>query len=112
MNHAIANATTASGMVIRNTEPHQKCSSNAPAISGPRAEMPPPIADQRAIDFVRCGPDHSAVMSARVVGYAIPADRPPSNRAAISTCSFGAKAASRHAGTERVTPRISISLRP
>ena len=30
--------------------------------------MPPPSADHNAIDFVRPGPDHSAVMSARVVG--------------------------------------------
>ena len=30
--------------------------------------MPPPIADHSAIDFVRPGPDQSAVMSASVVG--------------------------------------------
>ena len=30
--------------------------------------MPPPIADQSAIDFVRPGPDHSAAISASVVG--------------------------------------------
>ncbi len=43
---AMTSATTASGSVTRNTEPHQKYSRSAPAISGPRAEMPPPIADQ------------------------------------------------------------------
>ncbi len=32
-------ATTASGRVTRNTDPHQKCSSSAPAISGPSAEI-------------------------------------------------------------------------
>ena len=30
--------------------------------------MPPPSADQSAIDFVRAGPDHNAVISASVVG--------------------------------------------
>ena len=71
---AMTSATTASGSVTRNTEPHQKCSSSAPAISGPSAEMPPPIADHSAIDLVRDCPDHSAVMSASVVGYAMPAE--------------------------------------
>ncbi len=82
---AMTSATTASGSVTRNTEPHQKCSSRAPAISGPRAEMPPPIADQSAIDLVRDCPDQSAVMSASVVGKAMPAESPPRMRAATST---------------------------
>ena len=46
------------------------------------------------------GPDHSAVMSASVVGYAMPAERPPTSRATNSTTSVGAHAATRHAGTE------------
>ena len=43
-----------------------------------------------AIDFVRGCPDHSAVISANVVGYAIPADNPPATRARKSTSSDGA----------------------
>ena len=65
---AITRATTASGSVTRKTEPHQKLSSRSPATSGPSAEIAPPSADQRAIDFVRPGPLHSAVISASVVG--------------------------------------------
>ena len=65
---AITKATTARGNVMRNTDPHQKCSKRAPATSGPSAEMPPPNADQSAMDFVRAGPDHNAVISASVVG--------------------------------------------
>ena len=65
---ASTSASTASGSVTRKTEPHQKCSSSAPDTSGPSAEIAPPIADQSAIDRVRAGPDHSAVMSASVVG--------------------------------------------
>ena len=109
---AMTSATTASGSVTRNTEPHQKCSRSAPAISGPRAEMPPPIADQSAIDLVRDCPDQSAVMSASVVGKAMPAESPPRTRAAASTPSVGAYAASRHAGIDSSTPPISIILRP
>ena len=39
-----------------------------PAASGPSAEMAPPKADHSAIDRVRAGPDHSAVINASVVG--------------------------------------------
>ena len=60
--------------------------------------MPPPSADQSAIDFVRAGPDHNAVISASVVGYAMPAERPPTTRAAKSTVSDGAKPATSDAG--------------
>ena len=109
---AITKATTASGSVIRNTEPHQNSSSSAPAVSGPSADTPPPRADHRAIDFVRAGPDHSAVIKASVVGYAMPAERPPRMRAAISTSTDPAQAASRQAGTERTSPRRSIFFRP
>ena len=64
----MTSATTASGSVTRKTEPHQKCSSSSPESSGPSAEIAPPSADHSAIDFVRAGPDQSAVISARVVG--------------------------------------------
>src|SRR6187455_2300263 len=50
-NHAIKKAAIASGRVTRKTEPHQKCSSKAPEINGPSAEIPPPIADHKAIDL-------------------------------------------------------------
>ncbi len=65
---AITSATTASGRVTRKTEPHQKCSSRKPDISGPSDEMAPPSADHSAIVLVRPGPDHSAAIRARVVG--------------------------------------------
>src|SRR5271169_6136971 len=64
----IARATAARGNVIRKTEPHQKCNKSQPEISGPSEEMAPPMPDHNAIDFVRAGPDQSAVMNARVVG--------------------------------------------
>ena len=42
--------------------------SSAPESTGPSAAIAPPIPDQSAIDLVRAGPDHSAVISASVVG--------------------------------------------
>ncbi len=46
---ARTSTTTASGSVTRNTDPHQKCWSSAPATSGPSAEIAPPSADHNAI---------------------------------------------------------------
>ena len=64
----MTSATTASGRVIRKTDPHSNSSSIAPATSGPSDAMAPPRADHSAIDFVRPGPDQSAAISASVVG--------------------------------------------
>ena len=50
---AITRATAASGRVMRKTEPHQKCPSSQPAVSGPSAEIAPPIADHSAMARVR-----------------------------------------------------------
>ena len=65
---AMYNASSASGMVIRKTEPQLKYWSSSPARTGPSMAVPPPSADHRAIDRVRAGPDHSAVIRASVVG--------------------------------------------
>ena len=74
--------------------------------------MAPPMPDHSAIDFVRPGPDQSAVISASVVGYAMPAESPPRRRAPKRTSSVGAHAASTQAGIDSAMPRTSISLRP
>src|SRR6185437_9414677 len=97
---------------MMNTDHQSKPSRSAPATSGPSADMPPPSADQRAIDLVRPGPDQSAVISASVVGYARPAETPPSTRAPKRTTSDQANAASRLAGMESAMPRSSRSFRP
>ena len=109
---AITRPIAASGSVSRKTEPHQKCSSRIPEQSGPRAAIAPPVAAHSAIDFVRAGPDQSAAISASVVGYAIPAASPPRTRAPNRNSTDGAQAASRSAGTVRIIPRTSRSLRP
>ncbi len=109
---AMTSAMPASGTVRRKTEPHQKCSRRIPAQSGPSALIAPPIAAQSAIERVRSGPAQSAVMSASVVGYAMPAARPPKMRAKISTSSDGAQAARQSAGMVSTIPRMRSSLRP
>ena len=83
-----------------------------PATRGPSADSPPPIADHKAIAFVRAGPAHSAVMSASVVGYAMPAETPPTMRAKMRKPSDGAYAAAMDAGIDSEIPRTSIILRP
>ena len=105
-------ATTASGSVMRKTDPHSNWVSSAPETSGPSAAIAPPSADQSAIDFVRPGPNHNAVIRASVVGYAIPAASPPPTRATNSTSSDGAKAASSDMGIASAVPRTSIIFRP
>ena len=65
---AMTSATTASGRVTRNTDPHTKCSRRKPDTSGPSAAIAPPSADHSAIERVRLGPDHRAAIMARVVG--------------------------------------------
>ena len=80
----------ANGSVNRNADPHQKSSSNQPAINMLSADAAPPTADQSAIERVRPGPFHSAVISASVVGYAIPAASPPRIRASTRTPTEGA----------------------
>src|SRR5204863_9462511 len=86
--------------------------SKKPESSGPREAIAPPSADHSAIDFVRPGPVHRAVISASVVGYAIPAAMPPPSRATKRTTSEGEYAASRDIGIASAVPRTSIVLRP
>ena len=105
-------ATTASGSVSRNTEPQEKCWSRKPAHRGPSALIAAPSPDHSAIAFVRLGPDQSAVISASVVGYAMPADRPPPTRASPRTVSLGANAASSENGIASAVPPTAIRLRP
>ncbi len=109
---AITSAIAASGSVSRKTDPHQKWSSRIPAQSGPSALSAPPVAAHRAIAFVRAGPDQSAVISASVVGYAIPAASPPRTRALNRTSIDGDHAARQSAGTVTTMPMTSSFFRP
>ena len=104
-------ATTASGSVTRKTEPHQKCSSRAPATSGPSAAIAPPIADHSAIDLrpARARPQRGDQRQRRRVGHAgrEAAERPGRRRARRRT---GAYAASRQAGIDSAMPEQQHQL--
>ena len=105
-------ATNASGTVIRKHEPHQNLLRTSPESKGPSAAIEPPTADHAAIDLTRAGPDHSAVISARVVGKAMPAATPPRTRAPMRKVMFGAHAAAIEVGMARVVPSRSMPFRP
>ncbi len=109
---AASSAATASGAVTRKTEPHQATVRSHPASSDATASMAPPAADHRAIDRVRAGPSHSAVMRASVVGKAMPAATPPRTRATMRMPTVGAQAATSAVGTVPAIPRTSMRLRP
>ena len=97
---------------MRNTDPQSNFRSSAPASRGPSAADAPPIPDHNAIDLVLPGPDQSAVISARVVGKAMPAAIPPPTRARKSMSAEGANAASSEKGIASAVPSTSIFLRP
>ena len=46
-------ATTTTGTLTRKTEPHQKCSSSQPPVTGPMATAMPAVADQMAMAWAR-----------------------------------------------------------
>ena len=107
------NAMAARGTAMRNTDPHQKYSSSSPATTGPSTAPPAPMADHRAIARARPAPsDHRAVMSARVVGNAMPAATPVKMRPATSTSVVGAQALMALAGTVSARPSSSMRRRP
>jgi hypothetical protein len=87
---AIIRATMARGNVIRNTDPQLANVRRYPEIKGPRAAIAAPTPDHNAIARVRFGSDHKAAISARVVGKAIPAAKPPIIRAKIRISMDGA----------------------
>ena len=109
----MTSATTASGIVTRKTEPQSKCSSSAP--DDERPERGDRAAERRPErDRLRpAGPDHSAVISASVVGYAMPAREPADDTGDEQHLVRGREAGQeRQAGIESAMPRTSISLRP
>ena len=72
-------------MLIRKTEPHQKCSSRTPLSTGPSA-MPPVITPvQMPIAFARCLASWNMLrISASVDGIRVAPAMPSTARAAIS----------------------------
>ena len=106
-------AATATGMTTRKTQGQSATSRIRPDSSGPDTEIAPPMAAHNAIERVRAGPGpHSAAIKERVVGYAMPAAKPPKRRPKIKTLIVGANPLMSAAGIASATPRTAISLRP
>lgn len=67
--HCNSSATMTIGTLMRNTEPHQKCSSKKPPVTGPNATAAPDTADHTPIDFARStGSRNTSMRIASVLG--------------------------------------------
>jgi hypothetical protein len=99
--------------LIRNTEPHQKCSSRNPPSTGP-SEIPPIItALQNAIAFDRwAGSWNRFRISASVDGISVAPPMPRTARAAISCSGLCAYAAATDASPNATAPNKSSRRRP
>src|SRR5947208_16877261 len=79
-------ATTVTGTLTMNTEPHEKCSSSQPPEIGPAATPTPTIAAHSPIAFALfTGSVNMLVINDSVVGKITAAPTPIAARAAIST---------------------------
>ena len=100
------------GMLIRNTEPHQKCSSRNPPSRGPSATAPPTAAAQIPIALPRSAGGKITVMIDSVTGSTEAPPMPISPRAMISCIGVWANALSRDAAANSMSPMIRILRRP
>ncbi len=74
--------TASSGTLMRNTEPHQKCSTRNPEIGGPRAAPPAAMPAHAEIAFERSSGGNTLVSNDRVEGITSTAARPITARGA------------------------------
>ena len=111
---------TASGSVTRKTEPQSKCSSSAPESSGPSAAIAPPMRrPQRDRPWSAPAPDHSAVISASVVGIGHaggdaaeePGDEEDLDRSARTPASEARRDRQRHAEDQHQLAAVAVAER-
>jgi hypothetical protein len=101
------------GTAIKNTEPHQKCSSSSPPTSGPTALPPMKQHIQAPIAIARCRSSVKMLLiRARVDGATVAPATPSRARAAISTSTDGANAAINEAAPKITAPISSNRRRP
>ena len=101
------------GMFTRNTEPHQKCSSSQPPVTGPRATARPVVADQMPMALARSvGSVNTLDRIARVAGNTSAAPMPIAARAAISPSAVPANAAQIDVAPKSRSPICMAPLRP
>ncbi len=82
--HDAARARAMIGMLMRKTEPHQKCSSSNPEVTGPIAAPAPEMPAQMAIALARSRPGKTLVRIDNVEGMMNAAPTPMMARAAMT----------------------------
>ncbi len=113
MRAPINSAIATMGMLMRNTEPHQKCSNKKPPATGPNATAIPDTADHKPMAFARSmGSMNRLVMIARVAGKTSAAPMPIAPRQKISDPLVFANAAAALHAAKRTKPICSVRLRP
>ncbi|MDT4860931.1 hypothetical protein FQZ97_955150 [compost metagenome] len=113
MSTPLTSAARTTGRLIRNTEPHQKCSSSNPPRIGPRAD--PTTASEPQMAMARLRSRSSLKVrriSASVAGIMAAAPTANKARAAISICAVGEKAAARDATPNTTRPPRNIRRWP
>ncbi len=101
------------GTLIRNTEPHQKCSSKAPPSNGPTAAPPEAIAAQMPMASASSrGSWNVTRMMAMVAGSMAAPPIASSTRAPINTAEVVARAASMEATPKTTMPAMKMRRCP
>ena len=105
--------TTTMGTFTRKIEPYQKCSSNAPPTTGPKATAMPDVAPQMPSAFCRSdGSGKMLVRMARLAGKMKAAAAPIRARALISVPVECAAAAAAENRPKNTRPTCMVPLRP
>jgi hypothetical protein len=100
-------------MLSRNTEPHQKCTSNTPPTSGPIAVPVIKLVIQAEIATVRCCASRNMLrINERVDGISVAPAMPSSARAAISISGVEENAANPEARAKAAAPTSNSRRRP
>jgi hypothetical protein len=106
-------AMAITGTLTRKTEPHQKCSSSQPPVTGPMAMAMPAVADQMAMAWARSfGTVKTLVMIERVAGMTRAAPTPIRARVAISWPALPANALAVEAPAMMRRPRARAPRLP
>ena len=100
------------GRLMRNTDPHQKCSRRKPDATGPTAAPLPEMPAQIAIAFARSRAGKTLVRIESVDGMTNAAPTPMIARAAISIADESASAPSSDPAPKISRPACSAPLRP
>ena len=106
-------ATITTGTLIRNTEPHQKCSSRNPPINGPNAAPAPAIAAHAPMARARSlGSVKMLVSNDRVAGMISAAPMPMNARVKINMVALSASADAADPTPNTTSPMLNAPRRP